>query len=79
MCLLLLKRLSFEVLISPAEAVLRVVDVPPEEVVVPPQEAPVVVVTSPGQAVEHVGGPPRPGRGQQDEEEAGAGEEHLGH
>ena len=71
MCLLLLKRLSLEVLISPTEAVLRVVDVPPEEVVIPPEEAPVMMVPALSQAVEPVGRPASPGDSQEEGEECG--------
>ena len=69
MCLLPIERLTLELVVLHAEAVLGVVDVPPEEVVIPPEEAPVMMVPPLGQAVEPVGRSAGPGDSEEEEGE----------
>ena len=58
-------------LVLPAEAVLRVVNVSLEEIVISQQEATMMMITSIGQTVEPVGGPPTQTTSYQEETQAG--------
>ena len=72
MGLLVCKRMtSIMFLVLPAEAVLGVVDVSPEEIVISQQEATVMMITSISQTVEPVSGPPTQTTTYQEETQAG--------
>ena len=61
---------SIMFLILPAEAVLRVVNVSPEEIGISKKEATMMMITTISQTVEPVGGPPTQTTGYQEEKQA---------
>ena len=58
-------------LVLPAEAVLGVVDISPEEIVISKKEAAVMMITTVSQTVEPVGWPPTQRTGYQEEKQTG--------